>query len=159
MPARVASITAGALRLPAATQAPIAALVTPLQLHTCISAGISSSVIFWPGRAEVEQQRQPLVRQPRVAIEALHQVGALLMSPMQDAADEPAVAHDQLLVGALLGLGELHDLVALVSGLGDPHRGELDAHDLELGRELRAVIGGIGVAARDVVGENLGLLP
>jgi hypothetical protein len=42
-------MTSGALRLPAATQAPIAPLVTPLQLHTCISAGISSSVIFCEG--------------------------------------------------------------------------------------------------------------
>src|SRR6266851_878714 len=46
IPARVASITALVLRLPAATQAPIALLVTPLQLHTCASAGNSSSVIL-----------------------------------------------------------------------------------------------------------------
>ena len=49
MPARVAFITALAVRLPPATQAPIAPLVTPLQLHTCVSAGISSSVTFCGG--------------------------------------------------------------------------------------------------------------
>ena len=41
-----ATITAGALRLPWATHAPMAPLVTPLQLQTCASAGISSKVIF-----------------------------------------------------------------------------------------------------------------
>ncbi len=49
MPARVAAITPLALRLPAVTQAPIAPLVTPLQLQTWVSAGISSSVTFSPG--------------------------------------------------------------------------------------------------------------
>ena len=49
MPARVASITPVALRTPPATQDAIAALVTPLQLHTCISGGISSIVTFWLG--------------------------------------------------------------------------------------------------------------
>ena len=48
---------------PPATQAPIAPLVTPLQLQTCASAGISSSVTFLARRADVEQQRQPLLRQ------------------------------------------------------------------------------------------------
>jgi hypothetical protein len=49
VPARVACMTALLVRLPAATQAPSAALVTPLQLQTCMSAGISSIVIFWFG--------------------------------------------------------------------------------------------------------------
>ena len=49
MPARVADITAFGVRAPPATQAPIAALVTPLQLQTCASAGISSSVTFCAG--------------------------------------------------------------------------------------------------------------
>ena len=49
MPARVAFITAAAVRAPPATQAPMAALLTPLQLQTCASAGISSSVTFCGG--------------------------------------------------------------------------------------------------------------
>src|ERR1700730_9213817 len=53
LPARVASVTTLVVRLSAATQAPSAALVTPLQLQTCMSAGISSIVIC----AEVEEQR------------------------------------------------------------------------------------------------------
>ena len=49
MPARVASITALVVLRPDFTQAPIASLVTPLQLQTCWSAGISSSVTFCDG--------------------------------------------------------------------------------------------------------------
>jgi hypothetical protein len=49
LPARVAFMTPGALRTPPATQAAMVDLVTPLQLHTCISAGIWSMVIFWLG--------------------------------------------------------------------------------------------------------------
>ena len=147
MPARVASITACVLRLPAATQAPIARLGDAVAVaHLHVGRHLVERDLL-ARRAEIEQQREPLVRQRRVAIEALHQVGGLADVAHEDAADQPAVAHDQLLVGAALGLGELDDLVALLGGLGDPHRGELDAHDLELGRELRAVIGGVGVAA------------
>ena len=46
LPARVVSMTALVLRLPELTQAAIAALVTPLQLQTCMPAGISSIVTF-----------------------------------------------------------------------------------------------------------------
>ena len=68
----------------------------------------------------------------RVALERLHQEGGLAEVAHQDAADEAAVAHDQLLVGAAPGFGELHHLVAFVARLGDAHRGEVDAGDLEL---------------------------
>jgi hypothetical protein len=46
-----------------------------------------------------------------------------------------------------------------MGGLGEAHRGELDPHHLELGRQLRAVIGGVRLRLRDVVGQHLGLLP
>jgi len=49
MPARVTSITALAFRFPAFTQATSVPLLTPLQLQTCVSARISSSVTFWLG--------------------------------------------------------------------------------------------------------------
>jgi hypothetical protein len=52
----------------------------------------------------------------------------------------------------------LDELVA-VQRLGDSHGCELDAHDLQLGRELRAIIGGIEIALRDMVGEDFSLLP
>src|SRR3954453_17232765 len=46
---QVAFITYVAVRLPAATPLPMPALVTPLQLHTWVSGGISSSVTFCGG--------------------------------------------------------------------------------------------------------------
>jgi len=48
-PARVAIITDLRVRCPAATDAPIIALETPLQLQTWASAGISSNVTFLLG--------------------------------------------------------------------------------------------------------------
>jgi hypothetical protein len=43
LPARVASMTPPTLLQPPATTSQIAALETPLQLHTCESAGISAT--------------------------------------------------------------------------------------------------------------------
>ena len=143
MPARVAFMTPGALRTPPATQAAMARLgdaVAVAHLHRGRHL-VDGDLLA--GSAEIEQQRQPLVGQRRVAVEALHEIGGLADIAHQDAADQAALAHDQLLVGALLRLGELDDLVAVLGGLGDAHGGELHAHDLELGRELGAVIGGV----------------
>ena len=49
MPARVASITAFGERLPFFTHATRAPLLTPLQLQTCVSGGISSMDICFEG--------------------------------------------------------------------------------------------------------------
>src|SRR5215207_10552161 len=43
LPARVLSMTAPTLPQPSATAPQIAPLVTPLQLHTCVVAGISAT--------------------------------------------------------------------------------------------------------------------
>ena len=57
MPARVAAITAGNVRLPLLTAPTMWPLVTPLQLQTCISFGISPTLMprprDWPERYEV----------------------------------------------------------------------------------------------------------
>ncbi len=145
MPARVAAITALPLRLPSATQAPIAPLVTPLQLQICVSGGISSSVTFCDGVPRSNSRPSRSSGSGESLVEGLHQEGGLADVAHQDAADQPAVAHDQLLVGAALGLGELDGLVALLLGLGDAHGGQLDAHHLQLGGELGAVIGGVEI--------------
>ena len=63
IPARVASITALALRLPEFTQATIAPLLTPLQLQTWVLALISAKVTCFGGSADIEQQMQALFRQ------------------------------------------------------------------------------------------------
>ena len=59
LPARVAFITAVTVLQPPATAWPMAALVTPLQLQTWLSAGISSSVTAWGGapRSNISDSR------------------------------------------------------------------------------------------------------
>ena len=83
MPARVAFITALAVRLPAATQAPMRALVTPLQLQTWAVRRHFVEGDLLRRRAEVEQQRQPLVRQRLSRSKACIRKAALLMSPIR----------------------------------------------------------------------------
>ena len=67
---------------------------------------------------------------------------------VQHAADELVVADHELLVDAARRIGE-HDLLGVVAA-GEIARGEeVDAGDLELGRDLRARVAADAVAARD----------
>ena len=74
-------------------------------------------------------QRLPLVGQLAVAVEGLHQIGRLADIAQENAAHQTAIPNDQLLVGAALRFGELHDLIAIVNGFGDAHGGHLHTHD------------------------------
>ena len=159
MPAFVAAMTPRRSRRPEATQAPIAPLLTPLQLQTCISRGHFGERHGLGRRPDVEQQSQPLLGQRSLAVEGLHQIGGFRDLAHQDAPDETAVADDELLVGPAFGFRELDHLVVLVGRLRDAHRREFDSHDLELGGELRAMIGGLIVTARHVIGKDLDLIP
>src|ERR1700724_1298326 len=91
-------------------------------------------------------------------MEGLHQIRGLRDVAHEDASDEAATAQDQLLGGVFLWLGELDEFIIL-ERLRDSHGCELDAHDLQLGCELGAVISGIEIALRDMVGEDFSVLP
>ena len=89
---------------------------------------------FGVGRADVEHQRDALLGQRQSAVEGLHQKRDLADVADQGGADEFAVANHDGLVDAVFGLGELDELVVVVLGRLQAHRGDVDAGDLELGR-------------------------
>src|SRR3712207_8762551 len=64
--------------------------------------------------------------------------------------------HDALPIS---GLGDHEELVVIPLGGVDPHGGDVDAGDLELGRRPAAVVLGAGVGAGEDVGEHAGVLP
>ena len=74
MPARVLSITpATVLHAALDARRPDAPLLTPLQLQTWASSASSATPTSAAGRAEVEQQLEPLLGQRQAAVERLHQ--------------------------------------------------------------------------------------
>ena len=116
MPARVASMTDfGASACPGPTQAPMAPFVTPLQLHTCADVGhLFEGHHCLSGRSYVEEEREPIIGQRRVAVERLHEIGDLAQVAHHDRAGEAPLANDELLVASLLGLRELHHFIVVV---------------------------------------------
>jgi hypothetical protein len=90
-------------------------------------------------------------------VKGLHEICGLRNVAHKDASDEVAIAHDQLLVGAFLWLGELDEFI-IFERLRDSHGCELDAHDLQLGRKPGTIINGIEIVLRDMVGEDFSLL-
>src|SRR5579863_3514856 len=114
---------------------------------------------FGAGRAGIEEQRQTILLQLDAAVEGLEEIGGLADFAHQDAACQAAVTDDQFFVNAALGLHELHDIFIFAVARDHAHRGEFDAHHLELGGELRALVCSRGIRAGDVLREHFGLIP
>jgi hypothetical protein len=76
-----------------------------------------------------------------------------------DGADEPLLAHDQLLVDAPRRLGICDDFVIFVRGLFLAHHREIDARHFELRRRARTHVDRARIASAQSIGEHLGLFP
>ena len=106
-----------------------------------------------------EQQLRAIVGQQAFTIEGLQQAGNHRGIAEHDRAAQPPVADDQLLVDAARRLRILHDLVIGIVGVLLAHRGELDAHHLQLGGHARAFVGRVRIRAGEPIGQHARLLP
>ena len=77
----------------------------------------------------------------------------------QDGADQPVVAHDQLLVDAARRLGVADDLVVFLDGSLRPITATSSPATLSFVDEPRTRVEGVGSAPRQPIGEDLRLLP
>ena len=126
-----------------ATQAAIGALADAVAVADLRVVGQLGGAHLGRRPAEVEQQLDPLLGQRQPAVEGLHQERDLADVADQGGADQPVVADDDALVDALARLGEDHELVVVALGRLEAHRGHVDAGDLELRGDPRAVVRGV----------------
>ena len=159
LPARVASITPVTVLQPALTVSTIVLLADTVAVADLGVVGHLGDADLLRGTAQVEQQLDPCLRQRQSAIEGLLQEGDLLAVAEQGRADHLAVPDHHRLVDPAAGLGEDDVLVGLPLGLGDAHRGDLDAGHLQLGGRPGAEVEGVRVGPGDQVGQHHGLLP
>ena len=74
-------------------------------------------------------------------------------------ADQFAVTDHDRFVDAVLGFGELDELIVLMFGSFESHRGHVHAGDLEFGRHPRTVIRGAVIGSGQMICQHGGLLP
>ncbi|AQA25381.1 nitrite reductase (NAD(P)H), large subunit domain protein [Rhodococcus sp. MTM3W5.2] len=108
---------------------------------------------------EVEQQAEAVLGELDLAVEGLGQHAGLADLAHQGRPDQLAVAHHDVLVGAVTRIVELEELVAVEFGALHTHRRDIDAGDLQLGGRPRTLVGGFGIRAGEVLGQHHGLLP
>ena len=111
------------------------------------------------GPADVEQERDPLLRQGQPAVVRLRQVGHFPAVAQQRRAHHFVVADHDGLEDAAAGLGEDDVLVRVEFRSVEPHGGDVDAGHLELGGCPGAEVGRRRIGAGHVVGEHHGLFP
>ena len=109
--------------------------------------------------ADVEHQRDPLLRQRQPAVVGLGQVGHLPAVAQERGTHHFVVADHDGLEDAAAGFGEDDVLVRVEFGAVQPHGRDFDAGHLELGGGPRAEVGRRRIGAGHVVGEHHGLFP